>query len=193
MDRRNQTPYWRDEDNEAGAEVFRERHQSFSDKVERFLMQLVILGLVGLVLVQTFQVVPAVRRLTNLVEALEGTAWNEVLAWRGDSSLGVAQQESAAPVAGVSRSMTLTVDLVSHRSAPEARLLVDGQSAGTFADGRVSAVVKPGQVVVIDGGAQHLARTFRVIEAAGLTSPSLGTQVTTRGDQQRLGVVRAAQ
>lgn len=202
MDRRNQTPYWRDEGDEAGAQRFQERHQTFSDKVERFLMQLVILGLVGLVLVQTFQVMPTVRRLTNLVEALEGTPWNEALAWRGDDegegTGAVAWQAASggpavAPVSGTSRSLTLTVDLVSHRSAPDARLLLDGQPAGTFADGRISLQVKPGQVVVIDGGELAEARIFRVIEASGLASPPLGAQVSTRGDQQRLGVVRPAQ
>lgn len=64
-------------------EQFRKTHQRLSDRLERLLMQLVILGLVALVLVQTFQVIPSVRRYANLTDALEGISYDEIQPWEG--------------------------------------------------------------------------------------------------------------
>jgi hypothetical protein len=177
-------PYRRDEDdedNEADVQAFQGRHRSFSDRLERFLMQLVILGLVGLVLVQTLQVIPGLRRQMSLVDALEGVTPNERSAWSGASG----------PATTAAQPLTVTVVLASQRSAPEALLLVDGKAVGNFAGGSVTATVKPGQVVAVDGTGYSQALIFRVVGALGVATPEIGLTVTTHRNQQRLGDVRA--
>lgn len=184
VDRQEQRkPYWRvEEEDQEEIEAYQNRHKSFADKVERVLMQMVILGLVLLVLVQATQL----NRFTRLV-ALEGVTVNEVASWSrtvGESQVQTVSTVTAAP-------MRIRVVLRTRRSAPMARLLVDGKAAGDFREGSVTVDVKHGQVLVVDGSAYKEPLTFRVVEQAGLESPVLGSQVSTRGDQQQLGVVRA--
>lgn len=183
-------PYWRDADEEQEeTEEYQDRHRSFADKVERLLMQMVTLGLVALVLVQAFQI----NRFTNRLVAMEGVTLSEVAAWsRTVSDQTVQPVQAVQAVSTTAAPMRLRVVLATRRSAPEARLLVNGKAAGDFRTGSVTVDVAPGQVLVIDGSAYPEALTFRVVERTGLDSPALGAVVTTRGDQQRLGVVRQA-
>jgi hypothetical protein len=189
-------PYWRDEDEsdmqDLDAEQFNERHRRFSDRVERFLMQVIILGLVALVLVQTVAVIPSVRKFTSLVEALEGVPAGDYLAWSGamgDGPMGETQLQ-AAPVDGAVQRYSLTVILTNRRTAPDAHLLVDGRSAGSFAKPTLTVKVRRGQRVSVDGSSSPEKLTFRVVGAVGLTSPALGTTVSTQGDTTPLGQVR---
>lgn len=156
-------------------EEFQDRHRSLSDRVERVLVQLVILGLVALVLVQTLQL----NRFSRLA-ALEGVAVAEVADW---------SRSLPRDQAGLVR---IRVVSVTRRTVPEAKLLVDGEPVADFRTGSVSVDVRPGQVLTIDGTALDAPVTFRVVEAAGLSSPGLGLSVTTRGDSQSLGRVQVA-
>jgi len=149
---------------------FEAKHRRLSDRVERVLMQLVILGLVAVVLVQTLAVVPSLRQKLNLLEGTDGYA-----------------VAAATPAA---KAYKLTVHLDTMRSAPEAKLLVAGKAVASFAEGQATASVEPGQLVAVDGSRYEQALTFRVVAAPGLDSPPLGGEVTTRGDRQSLGVVR---
>lgn len=183
MDRQEQRrPYWREEDEHQEMEEFQDRHRSFADKVERLLIQLVVLGLVALVLVQALQL----NRLT-LLTAMEGVPVNEVADW--SRSL---QEEQTRVVSGISAPMRVKVMSVTRRSVPGAKLLVDGKSVGDFGQGWVAIDLRPGQVLVVDGGAYPESLTFRVVEVTGLAAPTLGASVTTRGDRQRLGVAQPA-
>jgi len=156
-------------------EEFQDRHRSLSDKVERLLVQLVILGLVALVLVQTLQL----NRFSRLA-ALEGVAVAEVADWSRSRPLD-------QPA-----SMRVRVVSVTRRTVPEAKLLVDGEPVADFRTGSVEVDVRPGQVLTIDGTGLDGPVTFRVVEASGLASPGLGLSVTTRGDSQSLGRVQVA-
>lgn len=184
MDRQEpRKPYWRVEEEEQEEVVaFQDRHRSFADKVERVLVQMVILGLVLLVLVQAFQL----NRLTRLM-ALEGLPVGEVASW-----IPAPVAEPLQAVSGTTGPMRLRIVLRTRRSAPEARLRVNGNIVGNFQEGSVTVDVRPGQVLAIDGTAYREALTFRVVERTGLDAPELGAQVTTQGDQQQLGIVRAA-
>lgn len=183
MDRLEQRqPYWRDEEEQQEIEEFQDRHQSFADKVERLLIQLVILGLVALVLVQGLQL----TRLTRLL-ALEGVQVGEVADW--SRSLEGSQ---AVAVGGTTTALRLKVSCVTRRYVPGAKLLVDGRVAGDFRTGSVAVELRPGQVLTIDATGLPEALTFRVVEVTGLETPALGTSVTTRGDRQRLGVTKAS-
>lgn len=192
VDRQEQRkPYWRDADEEQEEiEEYQDRHRSFADRVERLLMQMVTLGLVALVLVQAFQI----NRFTNRLVAMEGVTLSEVSAWSRTVSDQTVQPVQAVQAVSTTAAlpMRLRVVLATRRSAPGARLLVNGKAAGDFRTGSVTVDVAPGQVLVIDGSAYPEALTFRVVERTGLDSPALGAVVTTRGDQQRLGVVRQA-
>jgi hypothetical protein len=191
-------PYWRDEGPDQELEEFQERHRSLSDRVERFLMQLVILGLVSLVLVQTLHMNTSFRQMVNLVEGLEGVPWEQVTAWSNLPLTAQAPQPvttpntgaEVAPVSSTVKTVSITVSLMSHRSADQVRLLLDGESVGDFRSGRITTPVKAGQVLVIDANRSPEPMTFRVVGATGLSSPALGKNLTTRGDRQTLGVVR---
>jgi hypothetical protein len=190
------SPYRRDEDDEPQMQEYQERHRSLSDRVERFVMQVVILGLVALVLIQTLQVIPSIRRHMSLIDALEGVTAGEMLSWtQGTEAQRTAQQGQgqllAGQVAGEAVSAySLTVVLVSQRSAPAARLLLDGQPAGSFSSGSVTVKVKPGQQVAVDGTGSPHPLTFRVAGAFGLSSPAPGVSITIHGDRRSLGTVQ---
>jgi hypothetical protein len=165
----------REEREQREIERFQDRHRSLADRVERLLVQLVILGLVALVLVQTLQL----NRFSRLA-ALEGVAVAEVADWSRS-------QSGDQPA-----SMRVRVVSVTRRTVPEARLLVDGEPVGDFRAGSVEVDVRPGQMLTIDGTGLEGPLTFRVVEASGLASPGLGVSVTTRGDSQSLGRVQVA-
>lgn len=184
MDQRK--PYWRhdDEDDSAEIEEYQGTYASFSDKVERFLMQLVILGLVALALVQTLHTNSTARRMLNLVEGLEGIPWSQVTGLAGN------QAETAAAVTAAGREpLIITVVCTTKRAEPGARLLVNGRPVGNFAGGSVSTAVLPGQTVAIDGTAVAEPLTFRVVGPPDLLTPALGSSVTTNGNVQSLGIV----
>lgn len=161
-------------------------------------MQLVILGLVSLVLVQTLHMNTSFRQMVNLVEGMEGIPWEQVTSWSNSTLTGPTSQlvttpiaeAEVAPVSTTALTASITVSLMSHRSADQVRLLLDGQSVGDFRSGRITTVVKAGQVLVVDASRSPEPMTFRVVGAPGLTSPALGHSLTTRSDRQTLGVVR---
>jgi len=188
LDRRK--PYWRDVDededlnDEADYQRFQESHRSLSDRVERFLMHVVILGLVALTLVQTLHTNRTARRMLNLVEGLEGIPWEHVTAWTNDRDL-------ATPVAAMATPIVLTVVCITTREVPNVRLLVNGRPVGTFKDGSVSATVLPGQSIEIDASQTTTALSFRVVGPSDLISPALGTSITTNRSIEPLGAIMA--
>ncbi len=186
MDQRK--PYWRQETNEESAETeeFQGRYSSFSDRVERFLMQIVILGLVALALVQTLHTNNTARRMMNLVEGLEGVPWNQVTGWAQD------RPDTAVAVSSTSAEPIMLTVVCSTRREPGARLLVGGKPVGNFASGTVIATVLPGQTVAVDATGVSDSLTFRVVGPADLLTPALGASVTTKGNTQNLGVVQLA-
>lgn len=155
-------------------------------------MQLVVLGLVALVLVQTLQVIPAVRKLSNLVEAMDGVPYGQVTAWQNGAGTGTAPETMTPVAATTAASASVTVQCMTKREAPRADLLVDGKVVGHFSAGSVTAQIAPGQILSVDGSAYSEPLTFRVVAAPGLSSPALGTNVTTRANRQVLGTARAS-
>lgn len=188
-------------DDEAEAQELHEwqaTHRSLSDRVERLLMQMVILGLVGLVLVQMLLVSPAIRRMANLMEGSDAIALSAEPAWQAATASSptltpVREAGPSAVAAGAApRELTITVFLVTKPSEPRARLLVAGRPVGTFTGATVTARVEPGQTVTIDATGVAEELTFRVIGSRDLASPRLGSEVTTLNNKLNLGVVRRA-
>lgn len=179
-----------DEAAEREMQEFQDRHRSFSDRVERLIMRVVLLGLLAVGVVQVLQLIPFVRRTLNYAEALDGVAPAEVAAWRGSP----AGDEPAVPAwsSAPAAPYSVTVVLMSDPAAPAARLLVDGRVAGTFTGSTVTAEVRPGQTITVDGSRAEQALSFRVVAAPGLASPALGAEVRTNRDRQSLGRVTVA-
>lgn len=168
-------------------------------------MQVVILGLVGVVLVQTLAVSPDLRRKLNLLEGTDGYVLREDSSWWESLAPGTADKQAvgAPPAAGgagaempaasaTAAGYRLTVLLETTRSAPRVKLLVGGKPMADFAAGKASAQVRAGELVAIDATKDDRELTFRVVASDGLASPALGHEVTTRGDQQSLGVAQKA-
>jgi len=187
---------------EGDVEEYQQTHRRLSDRVERLLMQLVILGLVGLVLVQSMALYPPVRRMINLLEGQDGYAlqqdspvWQQLVE-RARSTLTAANEEpqpQVVPAGAAAANLSITVVLMNAPSAPQAKLLVGGKVAGHFEGGTVTCPVQAGQMVAVDGTGTDQELTFRVVAAPGLSQPVLGHEVTTRGNRQNVGMVRPAQ
>ncbi len=178
-----------------------ERVRSLADWVERILLQLVILGLVALVLVQALWTQPTLRKWAVLADQLEGVNWGELLPRRSADLSPPASGNAAALAAGAAngpaRAVTgrvptgqVTVMLMSRRSAPGVKLLVDGLPVAEFSRGAASVKVLPGQQLAVDGRAEPTTLTFRVVATSDLQEPALGTQVITFGDLRPLGTAR---
>jgi hypothetical protein len=183
---------------EADLAEYRAVHGRLSDRVERLIMQLVILGLVGVVLVQTLAVNPDLRRKLNLLEGTDGYVLREDSSWWQSLAPGAGDRQvaGAGDVAGVAASAAerhrLTVLLETTRSAPKVKLLVGGRAVADFATGKVTAEVKAGELVDVDATDDERELTFRVVASDGLSAPVLGHEVTTRGERKALGVARKA-
>lgn len=178
---------------------YRATHRRLSDRVERLIMQVVILGLVGVVLVQTLAVNPDLRRKLNLLEGTDGYVVREDSSWwqslapgAGDKQVGSDPSQQVAAASSAAERFRLTVLLETTRSAPRVKLLVGGRAVSDFAAGKATAQVKAGDLVAIDATDDDRELTFRVVVSDGLASPALGHEVTTRGDQKSLGVARKA-
>lgn len=169
---------------------FHEEHRSFSDRVERLLSQLVVLGLVALVLVQTLHTNTHLRRMLSFVDRMEGVDWATVLERPRAVQSPPTPEQAALAVATPQVATGITVVLVTRRSAPEVKLLVNGRPAGDFANGSVSSRVSPGSSVAIDGRAIAEPLRFRVVAAPGLSEPSWGREVVTEGNLKPLGTAR---
>lgn len=107
-----------------------------------------------------------------------------------EAGASAAEQGEVAPALGPVREGRIIVTLISQPSAPGARLLVDGRAAGDFRQGAVTARVRAGQRVEVDGRAVQASLTFRVTMVEGLDEPQLGEQITTDGDLAVLAVAR---
>lgn len=193
------------EEDEAELDQFRETHRRLSDRVERLVMQVVILGLVALVLVQMLVVYPPIRRLANLMEGTDAVVLSKDPDWLqalkemvtpAPAAATTPNQQSQTPpaqpavaAAATPQERELRVVLMNSPAAG-AKLLVGGRVAGDFSQGSVTVRVKPGQLVVIDGTGTDDRLVFRVVKADGLAAPALGDEITTEGDRQRLGVAR---
>lgn len=162
--------------------------RSASEKVERTLLQLVLIGLVALVLVQTLHTNRDLAKVLLALDGLEGVDLNTLI-----------MQPQAPPEPVVDRAVpamerhvrpSITVILVTRRSEPSAVLQIDGVPAGDFRHGSVTVQVEPGREIAVDGRAIKGRLRFRVVAAPGLSEPAWGKEVETEGNRQVLGIAR---
>lgn len=183
---------------EADMAEYRATHRRLSDRVERLIMQVVILGLVGVVLVQTLAVNPDLRRKLNLLEGTDGyllredsPVWRSLAPGAEDKQV-VGSRGVASAAASVGGRHRLTVLLETTRTAPTVKLFVGGRAVADFAAGKASAEVRAGELIDVDATDDDRELTFRVVVSEGLAAPALGHEVTTRGERKSLGVARKA-
>lgn len=161
---------------------FSQRHHSLSNRVERFVMQLVILGFTILVAVQVLHTHSVARRLLSFVDGLEGVPLSELTPHPG---------ELVEPASTATALRTrLTVVSITRRNLPEVTLLIDGDPVGSFKNGTLTATVAQGQEISIDGTGSLQTLEFRVIGPLGLENPVVGASVTTRANVKSFGVLR---
>lgn len=142
-----------------------QRFFAASAKLERVLVQVVVV--LGLVLIasQLLLTIPAVRYVMSYVDRLEGVALDP-----GGASV--------------------TVSLVSGSPAQGARLLVNGEPAATFSTGLVRVAVAGGDLIEIDGTGLSGEGRFKVVAVeGGVSSPQVGLEVQTAAGVASLGRV----
>ena len=178
---------WADDD-----ERFQAEHRSVSDRIERLLMQMIVLGLVALVLVQTFHTNAQLRRILSYADRMEGVDWATALD-QPRTVQSVPQDEAAIAVARPRVQPSITIVLASQRSAPGVKLLVGGKVAGDFTGGSVTAAVTPGTELAIDARSHNGPLRFWIVAAPGLSQPRPGQEWTAQGNILRLGTARGNQ
>ncbi|MCL6581311.1 MAG: hypothetical protein K6U08_06835 [Firmicutes bacterium] len=136
-----------------------------SARVERVLVQAVVALGVTVVLAQLLLTFPAARLVMSYVDRLEG-------------------------VPLTSGGATVTVALMSGEPAHAAYLLVNGERAASFASGVVRVVVRPGDLLEVDGTGLTTQGVFAVTQVTGaVVAPTVGLRVTTDRSVARLGWV----
>jgi len=136
-----------------------------SARVERVLVQAVVALGVTVVLAQFLLTLPTARLVMSYVDRLEGV-----------------------PLA--SGGATVTVSLMSGEPAHAAYLLVNGERAASFASGVVRVVVRPGDLLEVDGTGLTAQGVFAVSQVTGgVVAPTVGLRVTTDRSVARLAWV----
>lgn len=143
-------------------------------KAEKYLMRLVVLCLVAVVVVQGLMTDDTTRFYLSWSERMEGQNLPApVVAEKGESG-------SEAGTVVKSPQALLTIELIQQKSAPAAKILINGQERYSFTRQQVSIRVNAGDTVEIDtrdcslplefkisGGSDNLAYPNRGQEFAG--------------------------
>lgn len=154
-----------------------ERFFKLAERVERFLLRLVVLSLVALVGVQSLLAYGPFRPYLSYVDRLEGLEGQPVML----KSNG-----------GGSGGWDLTITLVSQPRAPRALLLLNGKEAASFERAEVTLKVKEGDLVEVDGTLYRNPLQFRVTATAHeILEPAAGLEVVTRRSVELVGRIRA--
>lgn len=147
------------------------REAYFFEKVQRALAVLLILDLLAFLLAADWLRQPA---------GLESAA---VLS-------GAAPAEAVPAAAEAGLFGNLYIECEEQISLSAARLLINGQDSGDFREGFLTARVRPGDVVQIDGSAYLRALSFSVeAVSASIDSSYLRAGVTSNGNIVDVGII----
>lgn len=160
---------------------------SVAQRVEGFLLRVLILVLLLLVVGQSLLSYDGMRALFSYVDVLEGAAYDPESAY-GDAVGATFLSEWDARV------LTVSVLLISMPSAPDAHLLVNGFAVADFEQPHLTIEVHDGDRLEIDGRAAAEDLRFRVVDVSPeLAEPVEGHEIVVQGDRKPLGVVRLRQ
>ena len=145
--------------------------------LEKVLLQAVILGLVGLVVVQGLLTGDPVRRTLNLAEKFEYQAL------QGDQSW-----ETTAPGR---QTATVILRLEGFPSLRQARVMLNGRRAGDFSQREVTLKVRAGDELAIDGSYYRMPLKIKlIVPGQNVVAPRPDTVITTNHNLVKLGQVK---
>jgi hypothetical protein len=112
----------------------------------------------------------------------------------GQSAAPVISQDYMAPRTNAVRDLSkpvVTFKLKEFTSLPQARLLVNGESAGVFSDRYVTVSVGEGDTLEIDGTRYERTFEIEVLDVSrGVAEPRPGLNIKVDGSVGSIGVVR---
>lgn len=147
--------------------------------IDRLAVRAAAITLACLFVAQALLLNPTIRHAVNLVEQLEGRP------------IEVARRISPEPSPALPAARGRFTIVSESGPARSAVLLVNGEEIADFGNGRVSADVRAGDLVEIDGGMKPVRLVFRVTEVSpGMIAPAIGQTVETVGTIEILARVK---
>ncbi|MGE5423059.1 MAG: hypothetical protein ACM3QW_07330 [Ignavibacteriales bacterium] len=140
------------------------------DEVEKYLIRLVVFGLIALVTVQGAMTSDSIKFYLSLGEHLEGKNVEAPAAAVDDLSAYTMLNSDVA---------SITIDTVDYTSLNKAFLVVNGHRQGNFSEGRLTTDVSSGDVIEIDTSWYSHPVQFKVVRtSSNLRFPSEGFSIT---------------
>src|SRR5690606_14521365 len=167
--------------------VPRQRRAHFAEvaqRVEAFLLRVLILVLLLLVVGQGLLSYESLRPLFSYVDRLEGQTYDPRDLY-GDAV-------GAVFLSGEGRAvLTVSLMVVSAPAAPDVHLLVNDFPVARCTDSRVTIEVNEGDRLELDGRGTAEPVRVRVVDTVPeLAAPPQGGEVILHGDRKLIGVVR---
>lgn len=154
--------------------------------LDRLAWRAATLLVLGLFAVQWAMARPQVRELLNRTDHLESLDASQLLQQVMARDPG--RPSNASPALAPPDEPVLTLVLKNAEAAPDVRLIVGGEAAGTFAKDVVLAPVRAGQRIEIDATRDARELVFEILPSKWLRSP-LPRRVTLHGTTMELGDV----
>jgi len=165
----------------------RRRRADFAEvaqRIEAFLLRVLILVLLLVVTAQGMLSYEALRPWLSYVDRLEGRAYDP------EDLYGDAVGATFLSGEG-ERVLTVSLMVVSAPSAPDVHLLINGFPVARFIDPQVTIEVHEGDRLELDGRGTAEVVRVRVVDAApAVTEPAQGREIILHGDRKVLGTVR---
>ncbi len=159
------------------------------DKVEKFLIRGIVLGVVALVVVQALMTREPLRFYLSLGERLEGQSIEYPASGPAD------KPEKADGASGQDQKVVspwgeLTISLKEYSSLAQAKVLVNNEEVASFRTDEVKIKVMGGDVVEVDASYYNFPVTFEIAGVSdNLAAPSLHQTFTTSQGMVMIGKV----
>lgn len=138
-------------------------------RVEKYLMRLVVVSLVMVVVAQGLMTDDSTRFYMSWSERMEGQNLPTPVVVPDDKLSPSTNADIKSPEA------LLTIELSQYTSAPQAKILINGQSRYSFSRQQVLIRVKAGDTVEIDASNCRVPLDFKIVSgSANLAYPNQG-------------------
>jgi hypothetical protein len=151
----------------------------FFQKLERFFVNVIIIGLVVLI---SFQIL-----MKN------DTTYRNIKDWEFAlrNFLGFKQKTEQVTGLEEERSGMITIDLLQDLSLPQVYLIINGQRVADFSEGVVKLKVDEGDLLKIDARFYDRSLWFEITSLSlNIRNWQVGQQFRIKGEEFRLGVVQ---
>ncbi|NPV26297.1 MAG: hypothetical protein HPY81_02325 [Firmicutes bacterium] len=170
-----------------------ERFLSWADRIERFLLRFVIIGLVVLVVTQSLLTSDPLRFYLSFAERMEGRSLDLDNAYVFKDVDDANQPGSEMSLSGRPSvpTGTLTVSLLNYSSLQKAVLLRNGEPIGDFRDKHLTVRVHAGDVLEVDGSYYNYPLALEITAASeNIVSPKVKQRIEVKHNVVKLGVVQ---